>query len=140
MKEKIKKIINGNIVIVNVILSIILTIGMNLSINIKDNKMLFDGNQIIWLMLCVFIYYILRESEKLKEKRLIFCSMILGILFAIIETIGKLTNSYWGSAEVILSKKIIAYIIIKIIGTFFSICVSFLYFFLSCPSPTKNHS
>lgn len=115
MKEKIKKIINGNIVIVNVILSIILTIGMNLSINIKENKMLFDGNQIIWLMLCILIYYILRESEKLKEKRLIFCSMILGILFAVIETIGKLTNSYWGSAEVILSKKIIVYIIIKII-------------------------
>lgn len=98
------QIIQENKKAIWIIISILLTIGLNMSINMSTNKISFDGNQIIWLFLCVFSYQVLKNANKYKEKRLIVCSVILGILFATFQTIGKLSYNYWSNNEIVLNK------------------------------------
>lgn len=115
MTEKIKKWTKENKKIIWILLSVICIIGFNMTINTAENSITFNGNQIIWLMLCIFFYFIFKNSSKVDNKRLIVCSIILGILLAVFQTLGNVTAGGWISNEVIISKKIILFIITKLI-------------------------
>lgn len=113
MIEKIKKISQENQKIIWIIASILLVIGLNMSIDVAQNKIYFNGNEIIWLMICVFLFFILKKANQYKEKRLTICSLVLGILFTIFQILGIMTKGNWIVHEVIFSKKVLLFIIIK---------------------------
>lgn len=115
MTKKVKEIIEKHQKVIDMIGSILLTIGLNMSISVAENQIRFNGNQIVWFMICIFLYFILKKAKENKEKRLMVCSLILGILLAFFQTIGNLTSGNWISHEVIFSKKIILFMIIKMI-------------------------
>ena len=115
MLEKIKEGLKENKKVIWIILSIICIIGFNMTIDTAKNTINFNGNQIIWLMLCVLFYFIFKYSSKLNNKRLIICSIILGIILAVFQTLGNVTKGGWISNEVIFSKKIILFIFIKLV-------------------------
>lgn len=115
MLEKIREGLKENKKIIWIILSIICIIGFNMTIDTAKNTINFNGNQIIWLMLCVLFYFIFKYSSKLNNKRLIICSIILGIILAVFQTLGNVTKGGWISNEVIFSKKIILFIFIKLV-------------------------
>lgn len=84
-----------------------------MSIDVAQNKIYFNGNEIIWLMICVFLFFILKKANQYKEKRLTICSLVLGILFTIFQILGIMTKGNWIVHEVIFSKKVLLFIIIK---------------------------
>lgn len=102
--------------IVRIIVSILVTIGINMYINFSDDSITFNGNNIIWLMICIFTYYILEKSNRYKEKRLRICSVTLGILFAIVQTVGKMTYDYFSLNEIEITFNVLIYFIVKIIS------------------------
>ena len=115
MEQKIKAFFQKNKKIVWIIESILLTIGLNMSIYVANNLVFFDGNQIIWLCLCVFIYIVLRQSDKYHTKRLKICSIILGMLLAIFQVLGIMTKENWIANEVIITKEIVFFMIAKFV-------------------------
>lgn len=122
MKEKIKKLFEENKKIVWAFLAILLTIGLNMKIDCFMDKILFNGNQMVWLMLCVFIYFVLKKSNEYKEKRLFICSIILGVLLAFFQTITQITFDYWSLNEVVFTTSVTIYFIVKMLtyGTIFA--------------------
>ena len=95
MRQKIKAFLQENEKIVWMIASILLTIGLNMSVYVANNLIFFDGNQIIWLFLCVFIYILLKQSNRYQNKRLKVCSISLGVLLAIFQVLGIMTKGNW---------------------------------------------
>ena len=73
MGKKGKEIIEKHQKVIDVIGSILLTIGLNMSINVAENQIRFNGNQIVWLMICIFLYFILKKASENKEKRCVAC-------------------------------------------------------------------
>ena len=116
MGQKVKEFLSNNKKVIWVILSILLTIGLNVSINVENNIVQCkDGNQIIWLFLCIFIYIIFKQANKYQGKRLKVCSGILGVLLAIFQVLGIMTNSGWIANEVIITKEIVIFMLVKFI-------------------------
>ena len=114
--QKIKEFLSKNEKVIWIIISILLTIGLNLSIYVVDNTIYFNnGNQIIWLFLCVFIYIVFKQANKYQKKRLKICSSILGILLSIFQVLGIMTNGNWIESEVILTKEIAIFMLVKFI-------------------------
>lgn len=116
MGQKVKEFLSNNKKVIWVILSILLTIGLNVSINVENNIVhCNNGNQIIWLFLCIFIYIIFKQANKYQGKRLKVCSGILGVLLAIFQVLGIMTNSGWITNEVIITKEIVIFMLVKFI-------------------------
>lgn len=116
MGQKVKEFLSNNKKVIWVILSILLTIGLNVSINVENNIVQCnDGNQIIWLFLCIFIYIIFKQANKYQGKRLKVCSGIFGVLLAIFQVLGIMTNSGWITNEVIITKEIVIFMLVKFI-------------------------
>ena len=113
--QKLKEFITNNKKIIWIIASILLTIGLNMSINIIDNLICFDGNQIIFLFLCVFIYIIFNKADKYKERRLKICSGILSVILTIFQVLGIMTNSGWLGNEVVVTKEVVLFILAKFV-------------------------
>ena len=113
--EKIKQIFEKNKKIVWVVIAILLTIGINMSIDYDTDKLTFNGNQIVWLLVCVFIYFILKKSDEYHEKKLLIYSSVIGVICAICQPITKLTFDIWSTNEVVFTSGITAYFIFKII-------------------------
>ena len=113
--QKVKEFLSKNKKIIWVIVSILLTIGLNMSIYVANNLVYFNGNQIIWLFLCVFIYIIFKQSDKYEGKRLKVCSSILGILLSIFQVLGIMTNGNWIVSEVIVTKEVVMFMLAKFI-------------------------
>ena len=113
--QKVKEFLSKNKKIIWVIVSILLTIGLNMSIYVANNLVYFNGNQIIWLFLCVFIYIIFKQSDKYEGKRLKVCSSILGILLSIFQVLGIMTNGNWIVSEVIVTKEVVMFMHAKFI-------------------------
>ena len=67
--QKLKEFITNNKKIIWIIASILLTIGINMSIYVVNNLIYFNGNQIIFLFLCGFIYIIFNRADEYKRKR-----------------------------------------------------------------------
>lgn len=132
--------IKNNTKIIWVIASILLTIGLNISIKVAENELRFDGNQIIWLMICIFIYFVFQKAKECKEKRMFTCSLVLGIILAIFQTIGNLTNGNWIAHEVIISKKIVLFIVLKMLtyGILFTKVIQIIFNFLDKRRERKN--
>lgn len=86
-----------------------------MSIYVANNLVYFNGNQIIWLFLCVFIYIIFKQSDKYEGKRLKVCSSILGILLSIFQVLGIMTNGNWIVSEVIVTKEVVMFMLAKFI-------------------------
>lgn len=116
MRQKIKAFLQENKKIVWMIASILLTIGLNMSIYVANNLIFFDGNQIIWLFLCVFIYIVLKQSNRYQNKRLKVCSISLGVLLAIFQVLGIMTKGNWIENEVIITKQIAFFMFVKFIS------------------------
>ena len=115
MKEKIKKLIKENKKILLIIVSILLTIGLNITIDLYQDKIIFNGNQIIWLMLCVFMYFILKKASEYKEKRLFVCSLIPGILFSFFQTVTHGFFEYWSLHEIVFTTSVNVFLITKML-------------------------
>ena len=100
-----------------------------MTIDTAENSINFNGNQIIWLMLCVFFYFIFKYSSNKNNKRLASCSIILGIILAVFQTLGDITKGGWISNEVILSKKILLFLFVKMIvySVIFSKIISIIF-------------
>lgn len=100
-----------------------------MTIDTAKNSINFNGNQIAWLMLCVFFYFIFKYSSNKNNKRLVICSVILGIILAVFQTLGDITKGGWISNEVILSKKILLFLFVKIIvySVIFSKIISIIF-------------
>ena len=80
MINRLKEILNNNKKVIWIIESIICIIGFNMTIDTAENLINFNGNQIAWIMLCVFFYFIFKYSSNKNNKRLAICSIILGIM------------------------------------------------------------
>ena len=119
MRQKIKSYFIENQKIILILASILLTIGLNMSIHVANNMIYFDGNEIIWLFLSVFIYIILKQANKYQNKRLKICSIILSILLTIFQISGIMTKGNWIENEVIITKEIVLFIIVKFITYIF---------------------
>ncbi len=113
--QKVKEFLSKNKKIIWVVASILLTIGLNMSIYVANNLVYFNGNQIIWLFLCVFIYIIFKQSHKYEGRRLKVCSSILGILLSIFQVLGIMTNGNWIVSEVIVTKEVVMFMLAKFI-------------------------
>ena len=113
--QKVKEILSNNKKIIWVIVSVLLTIGLNMSIYVTNNLVYFNGNQIVWLFLCVFIYIVFKQADKYEGRRLKVCSGILGTLLAIFQVLGIMTNGNWIASEVIITKEVILFMIVKFI-------------------------
>ena len=113
--QKVKEFLSKNKKIIWVVASILLTIGLNMSIYVANNLVYFNGNQIIWLFLCVFIYIIFKQSDKYEGRRLKVCSSILGILLSIFQVLGIMTNGNWIVSEVIVTKEVVMFMLAKFI-------------------------
>lgn len=107
--------IEKNKKIIYMITSIILTIVLNMSIDVAQNKIYFNGNEIVWLMICSFLFIALKKAGEYKEKRLNVCSIVLGIVLSIFQILGIMTKGNWIEHEVIISKTILLFITIKLI-------------------------
>ena len=131
MIKQLKEILNNNKKVIWLIGSIICIMGFNMTIDTAENSINFNGNQIAWLMLCVFFYFIFKYSSNKNNKRLVICSVILGIILAVFQTLGDITKGGWISNEVILSKKILLFLFVKIIvyGLIFSKIISIIFTF-----------
>ena len=77
MLEKIREGLKENKKIIWIILSIICIIGFNMTIDTAKNTINFNGNQMIWLILCISFYFIFKYSSKLNNKRLSLSSLFL---------------------------------------------------------------
>lgn len=114
--QKVKEFLTNNKKVIWVVVSILLTIGLNLSVYVANNTIYFNnGNQIVWLFLCVFIYIVFKQAGKYEGRRLKVCSGILGTLLAIFQVLGIMTNGNWIASEVILTKEVILFMIVKFI-------------------------
>ena len=113
--QKVKEFLSKNKKIIWVVASILLTIGLNMSIYVANNLVYFNGNQIIWLFLCVFIYIIFKQSDKYEGRRLKVCSGILAVILAIIQVLGIMTNGNWIVSEVIVTKEVVMFMLAKFI-------------------------
>ena len=114
--QKVKEMLRNNKKIIWIILSIFLTIGLSISIYVENNMFYFEGNQIIWLFLCVFIYMIFKQSDKYEKKRLKVCSAILSLILAKFQVLGVVTKNNWITTEVIVTKEIVIFMIFKFIS------------------------
>ena len=113
--QKLKEFITNNKKIIWIIASILLTIGINMSIYVVNNLIYFNGNQIIFLFLCVFIYIIFNKADKYKGKRLKVCSSILAVFLSIFQLLGIMTNGNWIASEVIITKEVVIFMLAKFI-------------------------
>ena len=113
--QKVKEFLSKNKKIIWVIVSILLTIGLNMSIYVANNLVYFNGNQIVWLFLCVFIYIIFKQADKYEGRRLKVCSSILGIILSIFQVLGIMTNGNWIASEVIITKEVVMFMLAKFV-------------------------
>lgn len=115
MIDKLKKYGKEHQKIICIIISIFLTIGVNMAIDVAQNKIYFKGNEIIWLMIQVFVFFVLKKASKYQEKRLKMCSLTLAIVLSIFQVLGDLTKENWIIHEVIISKTIVVFIVLKMV-------------------------
>ena len=115
---QVKELLRNNKKLIWVIISILLVIGFNMSIYVVNSTISFDGNYIIYLFLTVFFYIVFKEANKYKEKRLKICSSILSLILAIFQVLGLITKNNWITSEVIVTKEIVFFVIVKLITYF----------------------
>ncbi len=115
---QVKDLLKNNKKIIWAIISILLVIGLNMSIYVVNSTITFDGNYIIYIFLSVFFYIVFKEANKYKEKRLKICSSMLSLIFAIFQVLGLVTKNNWITSEVIVTKEIVFFVIVKFITYF----------------------
>lgn len=115
MWSKFKHIYNNNNEIICFAISILCTIAINIELYVVDNKISCNGNKIIWIMIFALIYIILKKSYIYKERRLIICSYTLGVTLGIFQVLGIMTKDNWIVSEVVITKEVIWFILIKFI-------------------------
>lgn len=105
--------------IIIIAISIIVTWSISINLN-KDTNMLdfVNGNSFIWIICTLYIYHILNEVLLEKDKRLLICAIILGIILSSFSVIGNSINTYLNLSGIISSKTTIFKSIIKWFGFF----------------------
>lgn len=100
-----------------IIISLFTTIAIAINPS-KDTKLLsfINGNSFVWIIVVFFIYQLVKEVLKVNNKRLIVCSIILGILFASFCVIGNSINNYMDLSGIIFSNTTVIKSIMKWLG------------------------
>ncbi|MBP3463616.1 MAG: hypothetical protein J6K45_03955 [Clostridia bacterium] len=76
------------------ILNIFMAFIATFAININMDKTLsftqsFSANSVVYLLIFVLVYWLLSDIDKVKNKRLNICSLILAVILALCETLGS---------------------------------------------------
>jgi hypothetical protein len=126
MKQILLKYIN----IIIFIISIIVSMSMNLNFN---NINSFTGNSILYIILVIFYYYILKQVINIKDKRLIICSIIISVIFSTFEIVGQSLNLYYDLRLIIGSFSNFLNAMFRWLGYFVSIycAISLIFYYIS---------
>lgn len=84
-------------------IAIIVSIMTIIFINLNNNGQVLNGQSFLWVICAFFLYQVIKENLKIKDKRLIICSTILGMLLSGFYIIGNNINNYMGLGEIISS-------------------------------------
>lgn len=107
-----------------------ITININdISTNISfiDSISFINSNSFVWIILILFLYFIIEFCLKIKEKRLIVCSVILSAILTTMSVIGNIIDTYLDLSIVLTNKNLLLFYFIKWFGTF-----SLLYTGITC--------
>lgn len=112
-----------------ILLSLFTTIALNLKIHPDYTTFIFDGNNLMLIVYFLFTYVLLNKVNKIDNKRLKICSIVLSIIISIIMIIGFNMNSFFTFNDIDLSKFFILCNIIKLLGyiVIFYIFISLLF-------------
>lgn len=116
-----------------IVIAILATIciGINIDKNIEAFWSV-ESASVLSIILCIFLYQILLKSQKLENKRLKICAIIVACLFATIEIIGYSINTYLDLSSTIGTGRIIIKNLLKWFGyaTFFYGVIVLIFHFL----------
>lgn len=101
IKEKIKKYKTLFLIVISIFVTCSLNINLDYNISIGKS---FSGNSIVLVLFFIMIYWLLKKFIEIKNKRLIICCVILAVIFASFEVVGKSINTYL-SLEGILANR-----------------------------------
>lgn len=73
----------------------------------------FSGSNIVWLMVFIFVFIMIKKALEIKEKRVIVCALLLATIFSLFQIIGA-SITYYLSIQVLFSYFLI--MMIKMIG------------------------
>ena len=132
--EKVKKTLNICENVMLTFFSLLCTFGLTTDPS-KNDALSFSFNTNIYLaiFLVVMIFVILKYTLRIREKRLIVCSLIIAIIFACFEVIGHSLNRTFDLAEILYNRISIVQLLLRIISfTIIGYClISNLYLIIS---------
>ena len=114
MENKIKINLKNALIL---FLSIFVTFSVNMNMESTTGILSsFNGNSILWVVVFLLIYWLLKEIANINNKRLAIICIILGIIFASFEIVGYSINIYDNLEGIISSTLTIEKAIIKWLG------------------------
>lgn len=119
MEERLRKKINEYvIIIISLILSFISILGCICKYDIMNEKIIFNGNNYIYIIVLITYFSILRKTIKIKNKRLSVTSIIFSLIITSIYIISYLTSNYFLNDLIPTLNKFIFMMVIKSIAVF----------------------
>ena len=118
MKENLKaRIIEIIKKIITVIFSLIIIFGSISEFNILDNRIMYNGNNYVYVVAFFMIYYILKDMITIKNKRLNIISILCATIISTIYIVSYITSKYLLNNIHLESKMYLFFIITKFLAT-----------------------